>query len=76
MAATQQWLIAGVIALVAFPLAAWAGIAYGKRVARKYPGAAIALHVFMGFFKLDPPPPPKAERVTRNEEDAGDPPIT
>lgn len=72
----SQWLVALAIAIVFIPLAAWAGVAYGKHAARKYPGLALALHVFMGFFKLDPPPPPKAERVVKNEESAGDPPAT
>ena len=72
----RDWLVVLAIFVVAAPLAAWAGIAYGGRVAKKNPSAAMALWMMMSFFKVDPPPPPKIERVSKSEEDAGDPPTT
>lgn len=61
-------------AVVLIPLAAWLGLKAGRRTARKHPGAAAALWVLFSFLKLDPPPPPKAERILKDEEGAGDPP--
>ena len=66
------WALAAIV--VAFPLAAWLGRTVGRRTARKNPGMAAALWMLSTFLKIDPPPPPKAERVRKSEEDAGDPP--
>ena len=70
----RQWLIAAGILMVFIPFAVWAGIAGGRSMAKKYPSAAAALWILGTFLKIDPPPPPKAERVTKDEETAGDPP--
>jgi hypothetical protein len=70
----RDWTIAGAIMVVLLPLAAWAGIAFGTRTARRNPSAAMALWMLMSIFKVDPPPPPKLERVSKDEEGAGDPP--
>lgn len=67
------WLALGA-ALVVIPLAAWLGLKLGRQTARKHPGMAAALWVLSTFIKLDPPPPPKAERIIKDEEGAGDPP--
>jgi predicted MFS family arabinose efflux permease len=74
MEAYQQWLLAGLALLVAAPLAIWLGRSAGRRAARAFPGMAAALMLLNAFFRLDPPPPPKAERVHKNEEDPGAPP--
>jgi hypothetical protein len=70
----REWLIALAIMAVLLPLAAWAGIRYGARVARRNPSAAMALWMLMAMFKVDPPPPPRIERVSKDEEGAGEPP--
>jgi hypothetical protein len=62
------------LAAVLLPLAGWLGLRIGRRTARKHPGMAAALWVLSTFIKLDPPPPPKAERIVKDEEGAGDPP--
>ena len=62
------------LAIVLIPLAAWSGLRFGRRAARKYPGMAAALWVISTFLKIDPPPPPKAEQVIKDQESAGDPP--
>lgn len=72
----REWLVGFAITVVVAPLVAWAGIAYGRRTAKRNPSAAMALWMMMAFFKVDPPPPPKMERVSKSEEDAGDPPKT
>jgi hypothetical protein len=72
--APKDWLIVLSILAVVGPLAAWAGTRYGFRVARRNPSAAMALWMMMSIFKVDPPPPPKLERVSKGEEGAGDPP--
>jgi len=59
---------------VAAALAGWAGLSVGRKAARRYPSMAAALWMLSTFLKIDPPPPPKAERVHKNEEDAGAPP--
>lgn len=68
------WLIAAAAFVLLTPLAVWLGRTFGRKAAKAYPGAALALMMFQGFFRIDPPPPPKAERVHKDEEDAGDPP--
>ena len=68
-----RWLIAGAALIVAFPLAVWLGISVGRRTARAMPGMAMTLWIISAFLKVDPPPPPKAERVHKDEEDAGAP---
>jgi hypothetical protein len=65
------WIGIGALAILA---AGWLGVVLGRRTARAFPGAAGALWLLMSFLKIDPPPPPRAERVTRDEEGAGDPP--
>jgi len=62
--------------VVAVPLLGWLGLVLGKRTARKNPGFAAALWMLSTFLKIDPPPPPKAERVVKDEGAAGDPPKT
>ncbi len=74
MSSYSPWLLAAVALLLAAPVAVWLGRSLGKRAARAYPGMALALWFLNGFIRLDPPPPPKAERVHKSEEDAGDPP--
>ena len=74
MGGVLVWLgvVAGLVVVLA--LAGWLGAAAGRKAARRFPAMAGALWMLSTFLKLDPPPPPKAERVTRNEEDAGAPP--
>jgi hypothetical protein len=74
MPAYLQWLIAAAALIVLIPAAIWLGHAYGQKAARAFPGMAAALWVFGAFFRIDPPPPPQAERVHKDEEDAGAPP--
>jgi hypothetical protein len=74
MPAYLQWLIAAAALALLAPLALWVGRSMGRRAARAFPGMAAALWFFGAFFRLDPPPPPKAERVHKNEGDAGAPP--
>lgn len=69
------WLIALAAFLLLAPLTVWLGRAFGRKAGRAFPGAALALMMLQGFFRIDPPPPPKAERVHKDEEDAGDPPV-
>lgn len=73
MADASTWIALGA-AVAVIPLAAWLGLTLGRRTARKHPGMAAALWVLSTFIKLDPPPPPKAERIIKDEETAGDPP--
>ena len=68
------WLETAAALLVTFALAGWLGLSFGRRTARRFPAMAGALWMISTFLKIDPPPPPKAERVTRSEEDAGAPP--
>ena len=68
---TVLWILVG---LAIAGAAGWAGIALGKRTARRHPSAAAALWMLSMFLKIDPPPPPKAERVSKPEEGAGAPP--
>ena len=68
------WLGVAVGLVVVLGLAGWIGAALGHKAARRFPAMAGALWMLSTFLKVDPPPPPKAERVTRNEEDAGAPP--
>jgi hypothetical protein len=49
--------------------ATWLGITLGRHTAKKYPGLAMGLILFSSFFKLDPPLPPRAERIIKDEED-------
>ena len=74
MAQVPGWLTAAVVLAVAFALAGWLGLALGRKTARRFPAMAGALWMLSVFLKVDPPPPPKAERVTKGEEDAGAPP--
>ncbi len=68
------WLGAAAASLVVFVLAGWLGLALGRKTARRFPAMAGALWMLSSFLRLDPPPPPRAERITKSEEDAGDPP--
>ncbi len=68
------WLRVAVALVVVFLLAGWLGLALGRKAARSFPAMAGALWMLSTFLKLDPPPPPKAERITKSEEDAGAPP--
>ena len=68
------WLGVAVGLMVVLGLAGWLGSTLGRKMTRRFPAMAGALWMLSTFLKLDPPPPPKAERVTRNEEDAGAPP--
>jgi hypothetical protein len=70
----MPWVLAVAALLVGAPAALWLGHRLGRKAARAFPGAAMALWVLNGFFRVDPPPPPKAERVHKGEEDAGAPP--
>jgi hypothetical protein len=72
----KQWLIAGGASVLVASIAIRLGHALGKRATRAAPGLAMSLWFFNAFFKVDPPPPPKAERVHKSEEDAGAPPTT
>jgi hypothetical protein len=74
MPAYMQWLIAAAALIVLAPAAVWLGHTYGRKAARAFPGMAAALWFFGAFFRIDPPPPPRAERVHKDEEDAGAPP--
>ena len=55
-------------------LAGWLGARLGAKAARKYPSLAMSLIIIGSFFKIDPQPPPRSERVLKDEEAAGDPP--
>ena len=55
-------------------LAGWLGSRLGAKAARKYPSLAMSLIIIGSFFKIDPPPPPRTERILKDEEGAGDPP--
>ena len=68
------WLKVAAAMAVGFALAGWLGSTLGRKAARRYPAMAAALWMLSTFLKLDPPPPPKAERITKSEEDAGAPP--
>lgn len=70
-----RWLIGAALLVALALLAGWAGVALGRKAARRYPSLAMALWIFSTFLKIDPPPPPKAERVHKSEEDAGAPPL-
>ena len=69
----KHWLIAGAALILIAPIAVGLGHHFGKKAARAAPGLAMALWFFNAFFKIDPPPPPKAERVHKSEEDADAP---
>ena len=58
------------------PLAGWIATRAGRAAAKRNPGVAGALMMLMTFAVFEPPAPPKAERVLKNEEGAGDPPET
>ncbi len=60
--------------VVVLGLAGWLGSTLGHKVARRFPAMAGALWMLSTFLKIDPPPPPRAERVSKGEEDAGAPP--
>ncbi len=62
--------------IVVSVLAGWLGLTLGRKGLRRFPAMAGALWMLSTFLKIDPPPPPKAERVTKSEEDAGAPPTT
>ncbi len=68
------WLSTAIGVVVVFALAGWLGLAVGHRTARRFPAMAGALWMLSTFLKIDPPPPPRAERINRSEEDAGAPP--
>ena len=68
------WLGVALGLVVVLALAGWLGSTLGRKAARRFPAMAGALWMLSTFLKIDPPPPPKAERVTRSEEDAGAPP--
>ncbi len=68
------WLRSAAALIVVCVLAGWVGRALGRKAARRYPAMAGALWLLSTFLKVDPPPPPKAERITRSEKDAGAPP--
>ncbi len=68
------WLATAIAVMAALALAGWLGLTMGRKTARRFPAMAGALWMISTFLKVDPPPPPKAERITRSEEDAGDPP--
>ncbi len=74
MHAIPIWLGTAAAVAVVFVLAGWLGVVTGRKAARRFPAMAGALWILSTFLKIDPPPPPKAERVTRNEDDAGVPP--
>jgi len=63
------WIV-GIAAAVLF--AGWLGLRMSRGVVRKYPSAASALWMLSVFLKFDPPPPPKAERVVRDDDAPGD----
>ena len=73
MTVWQQWLVAGAALIAIAPIAVALGLHFGKKAARASPGLAMALWFFSSFLKIDPPPPPKAERVHKSEEDADAP---
>jgi hypothetical protein len=68
-----HWLIAGAALILIAPIAVGLGRHFGRKAARASPGLAMALLFFSSFLKIDPPPPPKAERVHKSEEDADAP---
>ncbi len=68
------WLRVTAALVVVCVLAGWLGRSLGRKAARRYPAMAGALWLLSTFLKVDPPPPPKAERITKSEEDAGAPP--
>lgn len=72
----RDWLIPLGAAFIVIPLIGWIGVVSGRYAAKKNPAMAASLWMLMAFFKVDPPPPPKAERVVRDEGAAGDPPKT
>ena len=74
MGVILTWLMVAAGLLVVLVLGGWLGATLGRKTARRFPAMASALWMLSTFLKIDPPPPPKAERVTRNEEDAGAPP--
>jgi len=74
MPAYEKWLFAAAALIVIAPVAVWIGHSLGRKAARVAPGMAAALWLLNAFFRLDPPPPPRAERVHKSEEDAGAPP--
>ena len=73
MPAYETWAFTGLALILIAPIAVWLGHSLGKKAARAAPGMAVALWFLNAFFRLDPPPPPKAERVHKNEEDTGAP---
>ena len=68
------WLAMAGALVAALVLAGVLGLTLGRKARRHYPALAGALWMLSTFLKIDPPPPPKAERITRSEEDAGAPP--
>ncbi len=74
MGGIPDWLKIAVALIVGGLLVGWLGRALGRKAARRYPAMAGALWLLSTFLKVDPPPPPKAERITKSEEDAGAPP--
>ena len=68
------WLAVAIALVVVSVLAGWLGASLGRKTARNFPSVASALWILSTFLKIDPPPPPKAERITKSEEDAGAPP--
>jgi hypothetical protein len=67
------WIVGGFALSLA---AGWLGLQGGRHVARKNPSVASALWMLSVFLKIDPPPPPKAERVLKDEDRRGEPPVT
>jgi hypothetical protein len=67
------WIAAAVVVIIA---AGWLGLQSGRHIARKNPSVASALWMLSVFLKIDPPPPPKAERVLKDEDRRGEPPVT
>ena len=55
-------------------LGGWLGLRAGQHAVRKYPAAASALWMLSMFLRIAPPQPPRAERVIKDEDAAGDPP--
>ena len=74
MPAWESWLFAAAALLLIAPVVVWLGHALGKKAARAAPGLAATFWLLNAFFRVDPPPPPRAERVHKSEEDAGAPP--
>lgn len=70
----------GILAAFGVLTIGFGGLGYfvGMRTVRRYPSAALALHLIGSYFKLNPPPPPTAETFADGEHEAGagDPPKT